>query len=251
MKTIGVPLTIERMLSGTCWQLCASVNGFADSTSDELVTQAVAGRSFQLIDDFSQKSCQADQFSRLQVRLLEDGYLCWVDFSEGINRAFNRGPGQPYLCTKDQIQEKIPSVLTWLEKAESQENQYLWGGTIGPNFDCSGLVQMAFASQEIWLPRDAYQQERFCETIEISRSNYQMLQPGDLLFFGSPEKCTHVGIYIGDGKYCHSSGILNGRNGIGCDYLQAGFDNAIASHYFSQLRGAGRIVTCHNGMTLP
>ena len=142
-------------------------------------------------------------------------------------------------------------MLNWLREVKSRENKYLWGGTIGPDFDCSGLVQAAYASQDIWLPRDAYQQENFCEKIQISLEDYQILRPGDLLFFGTSQKCTHVGVYMGAGTYCHSSGIMNGRNGIGFDGIELGNNDTIAAHYLSQLRGAGRVVQCHDGMTLP
>ncbi len=238
------------MLPGSCWTLSAAVNGYAGSSNDELITQAAAGRSFQLIKDLSKDHGGDNQFPRFEVRLLEDGYKCWFEFSAIFGLAFSRPPWEPKLFTKNQIQDRIPSVLIWLEQATSQRNQYLWGGTIGPDFDCSGLVQAAFASQEVWLPRDAYQQERFCESLVISPTNYQMLLPGDLLFFGTSQKCTHVAIYKGAGMYCHSSGITDGRNGIGCDSLEPEDTNTVAFHYRSRLRGAGRVVRCHNGITL-
>ena len=137
-----------------------------------------------------------------------------------------------------------------MEKAGAIPNKYLWGGTVGPNFDCSGLVQSAFASQGIWLPRDAYQQERFCKNLEIPLPNYQILRPGDLLFFGSQEKCTHVAIYLGDGIYCHSSGIENGRNGIGCDGIGSFDQNPVANFYRSQFRRAGRVLNSYEGTSL-
>ena len=251
MQTIGAPITIKRIIAGSCWQLFASVNGYADATTSALVTQVLKGRSFQVIDECSRNSCLRNEFCRFRVRLLEDGYQCWIKWSEVIGHAFGCGPWQPTLLTKDQIQQKLPHVLSWLENAARKNNQYLWGGTIGPDFDCSGLVQSAFASQQIWLPRDAYQQERFCEVIEIGISNFQSLRAGDLLFFGTPQKCTHVAVYMGAGMYCHSSGIMNGRNGIGFDPLEDFEENSIAAYYFSEFRGAGRVVRCHDGMTLP
>ncbi len=45
------------------------------------------------------------------------------------------------------------------------------------------------------------------------------LKPGDLLFFGSSEKCTHVGLHIENGFYIHSSGVTDGHNGIEIDGL--------------------------------
>jgi cell wall-associated NlpC family hydrolase len=116
-----------------------------------------------------------------------------------------------------------------------QPNYYLWGGTVEPNYDCSGLMQAAFAASGIWLPRDSYQQAAFTRTIEISQ-----LQPGDLVFFATQEKVNHVGLYLGDGYYIHSSGKKTGRNGIAIDPLSEQGDE-ITRSYYRQLKGAGRV----------
>jgi len=247
MKTIGVPITIEKMHAGSFWKLVAAVNCFDGPISAELATQAVAGRSLQLIHDFPKDASRNNQLCRIEVRLLEDGYRCWIDLSEILSRSVSCGSWKPQLFPTDQIEKRIPNVLTWIEKAAGRNNQYLWGGTIGPDFDCSGLVQAAFASQGIWLPRDAYQQERFCKNLEISLTNYQMLLPGDLIFFGLHKKCTHVAIYLGDGVYCHSSGIQNGRNGIGCDGIEPFDENPVANYYRSQFLSAGRVLHSYDG----
>ena len=103
--------------------------------------------------------------------------------------------------------------------------------------DCSGLIQMAFASQGIWIPRDAYQQERFCQPVATQVGQLHLLQPGDLVFFGTLRRCNHVGLYLGRGLYRHSSGTEHGRNGIGVDSLHPTNDRPVSSHYRSQLRG--------------
>ena len=157
---------------------------------------------------------------------------------------------EPFLFSEDQIQHRIPSILFWVEQAAIRKNQYLWGGTLGPDFDCSGLVQSAFASQEVWLPRDAYQQEIFCERLPITLNAHNKLQPGDLLFFGSNEKCNHVAIYIGKDLYWHSSGISYGRNGIGADSLSFPEESSVSSFYYSQFRSAGRVACCYDGKSL-
>ncbi|MEV5382293.1 NlpC/P60 family protein [Streptomyces sp. NPDC052721] len=74
---------------------------------------------------------------------------------------------------------------------------YVWGAT-GPNaFDCSGLVQAAYRSAGISLPRTTYAQINAGR--RVSRSE---LQPGDLVFFYSG--ISHVGIYVGDGQMIHA-----------------------------------------------
>ncbi|WEO95790.1 NlpC/P60 family protein [Streptomyces sp. FXJ1.172] len=74
---------------------------------------------------------------------------------------------------------------------------YVWGAT-GPNaFDCSGLVQAAYRSAGIHLPRTTYAQ--IDAGRRVSRSE---LQPGDLVFFYSG--VSHVGIYVGNGQMIHA-----------------------------------------------
>ena len=75
--------------------------------------------------------------------------------------------------------------------------------------------------------------------------------PGDLIFFGNPLRCSHVGLHLGNGRYLHSSGISHGRNGIGIDALWASDKHPVASHYRAEIRGAGRVQRCHDGSYLP
>ncbi len=84
---------------------------------------------------------------------------------------------------------------------------YLWGGTSCKAIDCSGFAKTAYFSQGIILARDASQQARYGDHPEFK--NIHNLEPGDLLFFGRDEKhVTHVGLYLGDGKYIHASGLV-------------------------------------------
>ncbi|MGW5616806.1 NlpC/P60 family protein [Streptomyces sp. NPDC003877] len=74
---------------------------------------------------------------------------------------------------------------------------YVWGAT-GPNaFDCSGLVQAAYRSAGVSLPRTTYSQ--IDAGRRVSRSE---LLPGDLVFFYAG--ISHVGIYVGGGRMIHA-----------------------------------------------
>jgi len=79
---------------------------------------------------------------------------------------------------------------------------YRWGGTTVENgFDCSGLTMVCYRLNGLNLPR-------------VSRNQFQagkwvpkaQLRPGDLVFFATKggKRVTHVGMYIGDGKFIHA-----------------------------------------------
>ncbi|MDP2181548.1 MAG: NlpC/P60 family protein [Actinomycetota bacterium] len=74
---------------------------------------------------------------------------------------------------------------------------YRWGAS-GPNsFDCSGFTMFVYSQVGVSLPHSSRAQIGHGE--RVSRSD---LQPGDLVFFGSP--IHHVGIYVGGGMYIHA-----------------------------------------------
>ena len=241
MATLGTLLTPDRLIPGSTWQLDSDVNGYARSDGAGLATQAHQGRRFRLIHNDGR---------RLRVQLLEDGYRCWFDPGDVIRRATHCAPWSPQPMDRSMIKARLPAVLRWSEQTQAQQNVYTWGGTLRPNVDCSGLIQLSFASEDVWIPRDAYQQERFCMPIAVDPDQYQLLEPGDLLFFGSPRRCTHVGLYLGAGLYRHSSGREHGRNGIGVDSILSRDDHPVATHYRRELRGAGRVMRSHDGSHL-
>tara|TARA_B100000700_G_scaffold163622_1_gene181098 strand:+ start:1352 stop:2104 length:753 start_codon:yes stop_codon:yes gene_type:complete len=242
--TLEVLLTKASFVLRSLWKLRINMDGFKSEFSDELVTQVRKGRSFQLLDRLTMGSQNGQMIEMVKVRLLEDDYICWFKFSELNQNAVKIESWKPQCLTQEEISARIPKVLDWGKAAKEIHNDYLWGGTIGPNFDCSGLIQSAFASSGIWIPRDAYQQEKFCKNVELDIDLLrEKLIPGDLLFFGSPEKCTHVGLHIENGFYIHSSGLSNGHNGIEIDALFQSNLGTIASFYRSQFRSAGRVVS--------
>lgn len=91
---------------------------------------------------------------------------------------------------------------------------YQWGGTGPYGFDCSGLVQAAFAAAGKNLPRTAAQQYASASThVPLSQA-----RRGDLLVWGSPSNFYHVAIYLGNGQVVHA---LNPQEGIGVTQLSA------------------------------
>lgn len=71
-------------------------------------------------------------------------------------------------------------------------------------FDCSGLVRYVLAGLHITLPRTAAQQA--ASGLAVGREKGR-LRPGDLLTFGSGKGVSHIGIYVGNGRYVHASSV--------------------------------------------
>ena len=84
--------------------------------------------------------------------------------------------------------------------------RYVWGAT-GPNsYDCSGFTSELLKKSGIEIPRVSAAQGSYVKR-EMDKSK---LKPGDLVFFQTvpkkPNQITHVGVYIGDGKFIDSGG---------------------------------------------
>jgi peptidoglycan endopeptidase LytE len=109
---------------------------------------------------------------------------------------------------------------------------YKWGGDTVRGLDCSAFVRKMYGIFEVRLPRSA--QEQFCAG---SRVNKDDLAVGDLVFFKTRHPArypTHVGIYIGDGQFIHTSSFM--KRGVRIDRL--------SDAYFSRTyAGAVRVRT--------
>ena len=221
------------------WKLKVNISGYQNETKNNLVTEICKNRNFKLLYPNILK--QNKKISRILVQLYEDGYICWINLDGLVIEQCKLRTNENQNNQKCLIKEKVPSILKWIQDQSELNNEYLWGGTIGPNFDCSGLIQTAFFKHHIYIPRDSFQIKSFCKHLFYFNESYSTLQPGDLLFFGNNEKCDHIGIYKGDGLYYHSSGKEFGRNGIGLDTLKKSNDK-ISLHYKSKLISAGRVV---------
>lgn len=99
---------------------------------------------------------------------------------------------------------------------------YRWGGEGPSGFDCSGLVQAAYAAAGIQLPRVAQQQYDATPHLPPAAP----LEPGDLVFFGtSASDVTHVGIVVNATQMVdapHTGAVVRVENFAWSDYLGAG-----------------------------
>lgn len=121
------------------------------------------------------------------------------------------------------IQERLDTAITMSELlygagvsdvrvslvAEAQKyigNPYVYGGTsLTKGTDCSGFTMRIFQKFGISLPRTAAEQARTGTKVSLSD-----VRPGDLIFYGSSKRISHVVIYIGNGQVVHASSKRTG-----------------------------------------
>ncbi|QGG58610.1 C40 family peptidase [Paenibacillus sp. B01] len=100
--------------------------------------------------------------------------------------------GQQTFAAEGDLQDAVDEVLGV---------PYKWGGTSSAGFDCSGFIIYIFKQYEIKLPRTSQTQAK--EGVEVAKED---LKQGDLVFFNTSGKgISHAGIYLGGGKFAHSS----------------------------------------------
>ena len=114
---------------------------------------------------------------------------------------------------------------------------YVWGGeTPGVGFDCSGLVQAAYKTAGVALPRVA--QAQYDDTAKVAPGS--PLVPGDLVFFGSgPAGIDHVGLFVG---------LVDAKT-VMVDAPHAGAD--VRAEYFPAMPGASFGSLVYVGATRP
>jgi cell wall-associated NlpC family hydrolase len=124
------------------------------------------------------------------MRLLEDKGLL-----DGVNSR-----GEPTLLSqvRDRASDLVVTAMNFIGV------RYRRGGTSAEDgFDCSGFTRHIFENSiGLVLPRRADEQARAPGLLSIGKDE---LKPGDLVFFNTLRHTfSHVGIYVGDGKFIHS-----------------------------------------------
>jgi cell wall-associated NlpC family hydrolase len=124
----------------------------------------------------------------------------------------------------NEVKESMMSeIIQWFD------TRYKWGGKSERGIDCSGFTSMIFEKVlGVQIPRSSREQIRVGTSVE----NVNDLRFGDLVFFKSGKRNPgHVGIYIGDGLFAHSS-----------SFKKRGVTTSLLASYFKRYVGARRIL---------
>ena len=120
---------------------------------------------------------------------------------------------------------------------------YLWGGTSSKGMDCSGFTKTVYFMNGFIIPRDASQQINAGKTVD-KELNFEGLEKGDLIFFGSKataekkQRVTHVGIWLGNNRmeFIHASGNVHISS---MDNKQPNYDEFNKNRYLGGKRYLG------------
>ncbi|MBO4634617.1 MAG: C40 family peptidase [Bacteroidales bacterium] len=130
-----------------------------------------------------------------------------VGFPDGREGFLRKTQGMPEKQWRKQLSQSPEAIL---KTAKSMMGfPYIWAGMSPKGMDCSGFVRTVLFMHDIIIPRDASEQAEVGERIE----KLEDLQPGDLVFFGRflqnrKPRVSHVGFYLGNGRFIHCMGLV-------------------------------------------
>ena len=112
---------------------------------------------------------------------------------------------RPFAAWSVSAQAFRDSILVSLARTAVGTRYVRGGQSFASGFDCSGLVRYVMSALEVSVPRTAAQQAG--TGLPLGRDAGR-LHPGDLLTFGRRGRdVSHVGIYVGNGRYVHASSV--------------------------------------------
>lgn len=129
-----------------------------------------------------------------------------VGFPDGRIGYLHRSLGKPEAAWRKELRSEPSDIIA--TALTMNGFPYVWAGMSSHGMDCSGFVRTVLFMHDIIIPRNASQQAKVGERIY----GLDDLQPGDLVFFGRKDaaapKVSHVGLYIGEGRFIHSLGLV-------------------------------------------
>jgi cell wall-associated NlpC family hydrolase len=201
----------------TTWQtyrIAASGNGTPDRWNP---ADAILSAGNFLESNGAPDNIDAAAFAYNHSNSYVQQVLAWANLYANANGSSAAGSQQPRTtrAPSSAAQAAVAYALAQLG------TPYSWGGESAAGFDCSGLVQAAYAAAGIELPRVAQDQYDAGPPLPAG----EPLEPGDLVFFGAdPADVTHVGIVVSSGEMVdapHSGAVVRIEPYRWPDYLGA------------------------------
>ncbi len=169
------------------------------------------GTVYSEADDQSQTVSDVVAGDRLKLAGKVKNYY-QVEFPDGRQGFISDKTAQPINEWRKSLKQDAASII---QTAYTMMGfPYMWAGTSSKGMDCSGYIRNIYYMHDMIIPRDASQMVKVGQKIEIA-PDFSNIEPGDLIFFGrkaTPERkegVSHVGMYLGNGRFIHSQGNVH------------------------------------------
>ena len=177
--------------------------------ADKIIFLDTYGQSFEE----EQQNIVSDLVAGAVLEVIEELKSFYkVKYPDGRIAYINKNQSKKY---KEWLAELNPTHESLIKTSQSLMGlPYLWGGTSPKGVDCSGFTKTVYFLNGMIIPRDASQQVH-TGLLADENKDFKKLQTGDLLFFGTPatktkkERVTHVGMWLGNNEFIHSSGRVH------------------------------------------
>ncbi|MDO6471637.1 SH3 domain-containing C40 family peptidase [Maribacter sp. 1_MG-2023] len=179
------------------------------NTADKIIYTNTYGHAYNFEEG---KNRISDIVAGSLLKLLSsDDEFYKIEFPDGRQGYISKDESEDYDTWLSNLSYNADSLIATSKTLMGVP--YLWGGTSTKGVDCSGYTKTIYYLNGMVIPRDASQQVHAGKPID-SIADFSKLQKGDLLFFGRkatetiPEKVVHVGMWIGDNQFIHSSEMV-------------------------------------------
>jgi cell wall-associated NlpC family hydrolase len=149
------------------------------------------------------ETARSGEAPELSANVLPATVASFIEAQRAIAMATPKEPVRPFSAWSASVHGLRDSILVSIARTQIGTRYVRGGQSPDRGFDCSGLVRYVLAGFHIPLPRTAAEQA--LTGLSVGQDTTQ-LRPGDLLTFGKPKRgVSHIGIYMGNGRFVHAS----------------------------------------------
>jgi peptidoglycan DL-endopeptidase CwlO len=198
---VGLVSTLQMVADHQNELLDAAATASVAAAQAEAAAQEAAAEAQAQFDAVAAKQANLEaeiaEYQAVYDRLSQEEQQAAIAAHHPDERASRDDRSEPAVSTGSVVANSAAAQIAVDAAMAQQGKPYVWAASGPGSYDCSGLVQFAYAAAGISLPHSSRMQSQMGQQIPRDQ-----LQPGDLVFFYSP--VSHVGIYIGGGQMVHA-----------------------------------------------